>query len=308
MNAIEAMQAEIEYQVEDLPKLGLPKASENCLFVGAGDSYVASLAAQYVSAGHALCCYPTDVILNPSVASDRNMYVVSISGNTRANIMAAQAAKKHGARTTTAITARPESRLARSCDKVIQLKYRSVGVTTAGTISFASSILACLSLTKQVRLPASLGRIYRQASDQAEKAAGKIRSRDSSYIILGNGPLYLASLYGVLKFNEVFGAKAFAYPVEEFCHSPLFSVSRGDRIIVMGAEGDDNSSLSERLCQEGYSSVYVDFGKKEKVELLLQPMFFVQLLVVRLAQKRRLTSCYFLKNRSLLRVSSDFIY
>jgi hypothetical protein len=76
----------------------------------------------------------------------------------------------------------------------------------------------------------------------------------------------------------------------------------------MGAEGDDNASLSERLCLEGFSSVYVDFGKKEKVELLLQSTFFVQLLVVKLAQKRRLTSCYFLKNRSLLRVSSDFIY
>ena len=44
MNAIEAMQAEIEYQIQDLQRLELPSFVNDCLFTGSGDSYVAGLA------------------------------------------------------------------------------------------------------------------------------------------------------------------------------------------------------------------------------------------------------------------------
>ena len=307
MNAIEAMQTEIGYQVNDMPNLDLPKTDENCLFVGAGDSYVASLVAQQVSGGRALCCHPTDIIQNPSVAIGRDAYFVSISGNTKANILAAHAAKKNGAHTT-AITARPASRLAKACDQVIQLKYRSTGVTTAGTISFTSSVLACISLVSSVQLPLDLGIIYRQAEKQAGKVASAIGSVGNSYMMLGNGILYPVAMYGALKFNEVFGAKAFPYPAEEFCHSPLFSLKKHDKVIVMGAKNDDNSALADRARKEGYSFSYVDFDSKNTTELLLQSIFFMQLLALKLAQKRKMTSCYYLKNKKLLKISSDFIY
>lgn len=300
MNAIEAMQADIGYQLQDLQKQDLPPRSRNCLFVGSGDSYAAGLAAQYFSGNRALCCYPTDVIQNPSVADGRNVYFVSISGWTRANILAAKVAKRHKVRTT-AVTARPASPLARACDKTIELKYRSAGVTTAGTISFTSSMLACMSLAAKIRLR-DLGKIYRQAESQAEKTAGKI-NKDSCFI-LGNGMLYPVAIYGALKFNEVFGARAVAYPAEEFCHSPLFSIKKGDQVIAMGKGGEQ---LSQRLDREGFSSVHVDF-KGAGIGLLLQSTFFMQLLVLKLAQRRGLTSCYFLKNKKLLRTSSDFIY
>jgi len=300
VNAIEAMQAEIEYQMQGLQKQELPPLGRNCLFVGSGDSYVAGLAAQYFSGNRALCCYPTDLIQNPSVANDRNVYVVSISGSTKANILAAKVAKRQGAHTT-AITARPASRLARACDKAIELKYKSAGVTTAGTISFTSSMLACISLVAKIRLP-NLARIYKQAQGQAEHIVRKIGK--GSYFVLGNGILYPVAIYGALKFNEVFGARAVPYPAEEFCHSPLFSVKKGDQIIALGRDGEQ---LSQRLNREGFSSVHVDF-KGEGIDLLLQSIFFMQLLVLKLAQKRELTSCYFLKNKKLFRISSDFIY
>src|SRR5215211_1447100 len=65
MNAIEAMQSEIEYQVQDLHKLDLSSPVSNCLFVGSGDSYIAGLAAQYFSGSRAICCSPIDIIKNP---------------------------------------------------------------------------------------------------------------------------------------------------------------------------------------------------------------------------------------------------
>ena len=317
MNAIEAMQAEIEYQVQDLHKLELSSPVSNCLFVGSGDSYIAGLAAQYFSGSHAICCSPIDIIKNHLLVKRRNLFVVSISGNTQANILAAKIAKKHGVGTISALTARSSSRLAKSCDQTIELKYKNTGITTAGTISFTASMIKCISLSTELQLPSNLRKMYNRAEKQAKQAIRKIDDKSNSsssrtsYFILGNSQLHAIAMYGALKFNEVFGAKAMAYPAEEFCHSPLFSIKETDQAIVLGGDDDDDDDnsrkLSKRLNEEGFSSVHVGF-KRTGIELLLQATFFIQLFVLKLAQKYGLTSCYFLRNKKLLRVSSDFIY
>lgn len=322
MNAIEAMQTEMEYQVEELPKLDLLSPVSNCcLFVGSGDSHAAGLAAQYFSGSQAICCYPIDIIKNPILVKRRNLFIVSISGNTQANIMAAKIAKKHGASNITALTARPSSRLAKSCNEIIELKYRNTGIATAGTISFTASMIKCISLITQLQLPSNLGEIYNRAEKQAKQAISKIDDKSNSssssisnncYFILGNGQLHAIAMYGSLKFNEVFGVRAMAYPIEEFCHSPLFSIQETDQAIVLGDNNDDNNNdksrkLSKRLNEEGFSSMHVGF-KNKGIELLLSATFFIQLFLLKLAQKYSLTSCHFLSNEKLLRVSSDFIY
>jgi fructoselysine-6-P-deglycase FrlB-like protein len=316
MNAIEAMQSEIEYQVQDLHKLHLSSPVSNCLFVGSGDSYIAGLAAQYFSGSRAICCSPIDIIKNPLLVKRRNLFLVSISGNTQANIIAAKIAKKHGVGTISALTARSSSRLAKSCDQTIELKYKNTGITTAGTISFTASMIKCISLSTELQLPSNLRKMYNRAENQAKQAISKIddksNSSSTSYFILGNSQLHAIAMYGALKFNEVFGAKAMAYPTEEFCHSPLFSIKETDQAIVLGGQEDDDdddnsSKLSKRLNEEGFASVHVGF-KPTGIELLLQATFFIQLFVLKLAQKYSLTSCYFLRNEKLLRVSSDFIY
>jgi fructoselysine-6-P-deglycase FrlB-like protein len=312
MNAIEAMQAEIEYQVQDLHKLELLSPVSNCLFVGSGDSYIAGLAAQYYSSSQAICCSPIDIIKNHLLVKKRNLFVVSISGNTQANILAVKIAKKHGVGTISALTARSSSRLAKSCDQTIELKYKNTGITTAGTISFTLSMIKCISLSTELQIPSNLRKTYNRAEKQAKQAISKINNKsnssNTSYFILGNSQLYAIALYGTLKFNEIFGAKAMAYPTEEFCHSPLFSIKNIDQAIVLGGDADNNSrKLSKRLNEEGFSSVHVGF-KSTGIELLLESTFFMQLFVLKLAQKYGLTSCYFLRNKKLLKVSSDFIY
>lgn len=274
---------------------------EKCVFVGSGDSYVAGLAAQYFSCGRCFCCYPNDIIHSPSLVDGRSVYFVSISGNTTANVLAARVARRRGARTI-AVTARPASRLARTCDYTIELKYQSAGVTTAGTISFTSSMLACISIAARISLPANLGWLYRQAEKQAGRIASKIDK--GVYFILGDNILYSAAIYGALKLNEVLGAKAFPYPAEEFFHSPLFSLKKGDQVIILG---NSSKQIEQRLRREGFSSLYVGF-MGEGIGLLLQSVFLMQLLVLKMAQRRGLTSCYFLKNKRLLKTSSDFIY
>ncbi|HEY9406804.1 MAG TPA: SIS domain-containing protein [Nitrososphaera sp.] len=333
MDAIEAMQAEIEYQVQDLCRLDLLSSSpacnnnNSCLFIGSGDSYIAGLSAQYFSNSHAICCYPIDIIKNPLLVKSRNLFIVSISGNTQANILAAKIAKKHGASTITALTARSSSRLAKSCDQIIELRYRNTGIITAGTISFTASMIKCISLSTRLHMPSDLRKLYNNAEKQAEQVMGEVDHKSSSnnnniaigssyssnsnssssYFLLGDGPLYAITKYGTLKFNEVFGAKALAYPAEEFCHSPLFSIKEADQAIVLGDGDGNNRKLSKRLNEEGFSSIYVGF-KNTGIELLLQATFFIQLFVLKLAQKYGLTTCHFLMNKKLLKMSSDFIY
>jgi fructoselysine-6-P-deglycase FrlB-like protein len=326
------MRAEIEYQVQDLCGLDLSSSSpspssstdSDCyLFVGSGDSYIAGLAAQYFSGSRAICCYPIDIIKNPSLVDRRNLFIVSISGNTQANILAAKIAKKNGARKVTALTARPSSRLAKSCDQTIELRYRDTGITTAGTISFTASMIKCISLSTKLHMPSDIRKLYNRAEKQAEQVMSQVDlknsniasgsnssnsgSSSSSYFLLGDGQLYAIARYATLKFNEVFGARALAYPAEEFCHSPLFSITEADQAIVLGDGSDNNRKLSKRLNEEGFSSFHIEF-KNARIELLLQATFFMQFFVLKLAQKYNMTTCHFLMNRKLLKMSSDFIY
>ena len=330
------MRAEIEYQVQDLCGLDLSSSSspppppppfpstdsDCCLFVGSGDSYIAGLAAQYFSSNHAICCYPIDIIKNPSLVDRRNLFIVSISGNTQANILAAKIAKKNGARKVTALTARPSSRLAKSCDQTIELRYRNTGITTAGTISFTASMIKCISLSTPLHMPSDIRKLYNRAEKQAGQVTSQVDLKNSniasgssnssyssrgSYFLLGDGQLYAIARYATLKFNEVFGARALAYPAEEFCHSPLFSITEADQAIVLGDGSDNNRKLSKRLNKEGFSSFHIEF-KNTGIESLLQATFFIQFFVLKLAQKYNMTTCHFLMNRKLLKMSSDFIY
>ena len=51
MNSIEAMEVEIGYQVQELPKSVQPNKinPDCCLFIGSGDSFIAGLVAHHAS-------------------------------------------------------------------------------------------------------------------------------------------------------------------------------------------------------------------------------------------------------------------
>ena len=185
MNSIDAMESEIRFQLEDLPLVKSYKADKNCLFVGSGDSYAACLVAQYASGNRALSCYPLDLLENPSIADGRVVYAVSVSGKTRANILAIKAAKKRGIHTV-AITANPDSPLASACDEVIVMRYRRAPIITAGTISFAANVITCLSIATKVKFPMCISSLLTVAEKQADDVVGAISSSEKSYFVLGN--------------------------------------------------------------------------------------------------------------------------
>ena len=312
MNSIKAMELEIGYQVQELPKLIRPNKinPECCLFIGSGDSFVAGLVAQHASKRRTISCNPVEFLLNPCIADKRQMYIISVSGRTSANILCAIVARKHKIRTT-AITTKSESILAKHCNNYIKLSYKSTGSLTSGTISFTSSMLSCLSLLTDVTDLGNIDCIYQQANIEAENLLKKHSINTSSFIFLGDGILFPIGMYGALKVNEIFGSKSYAYTIEEFCHSPIFSIKPGDNIIIFDNFGYDKKNASllySRLNHINYSTVYVDLSNLSQIEAVLKSIFLIQMLLLKIAKRDGLKECFFLRNKELLDLSSDLIY
>jgi len=312
MNTIAAMELEIEYQVQDLPKLIQPNKinPDCCLFIGSGDSFVAGLIAHYASKGRATSCNPMEFLLNPFLADKRQIYIISISGRTNANILSAKVARKHKIRTT-AITRKPESILAKYCDDIIKLSYKSAGVLTSGTIGFTSCMLSCLCLLSDIKELNYIDKIYFQAKSEADDLLEKHFIDTSSFIFLGDGLLFPIGIYGALKVNEIFGSKSYAYTVEEFCHSPIFSIRPRDNIIIFDNGGYDKKkaqALCKRLDKMSYSSLYINLNNLTVMEAVFKSIFLIQFLTLNIAKRNGLKDCFFISNKELLKLSSDFIY
>lgn len=302
MNSIDAMAQDIERQLVDLPAMLLPEyARGRTVLAGAGDSYAAALAARYLSSDQVLCCQPADIIVDPMIISGSSVYFVSISGKTRANVLASKTSRRSGV-ITVAVTADPASPLATTCDNVFVLKFRSFG-KTSGTISFTASLLACARIAANTVCPPDMKSIYDDAAKKAVRLAGDIKIK--SVVMLGDSVLYPAALYGALKLSEVFGSTTAAYPLEDFCHSPLFGHS-DDQLIIFGTEKD--VIISCRLKRAGLKVLYVDCGKRDRLSSVLYATFFMQHLTLAIARKKKMKECYFLQNRKLLGASSDIIY
>ena len=312
MRSIEAMETEIEYQREDLQKLELPRQQTciaDCVITGSGDSYVASSIARYVSSYKAKCCHPMDIVLNPAIVKNRRVYLVSTSGSTKATILAAKVAKKFALRTI-AITTRPESPLAKSSDDLISVRYKRASIPTSGTIGFTASMLCCVSLVCAVELH-NVKKIYNESFALADYLTNYKIKRSSSHVFLGNGIVFPAALYGSLKMHEVFGVPSLAYSLDEFCHSPIFSIKSNDRIIILGnnvSEFSMSKTITNQLEKMEVLTLYINCRKLSTIDSLLKSIFFLQLYALKLAVKNRLKDCYFLRNERLLALSSKLIY
>ena len=316
MNSIEAMNLEIQYQVKELDRLKLAKQIDyqQCVMTGSGDSYVATSIASYASSYKALACRPVEIILNPNILAGRELYIVSVSGNTAYNILAAKVAKQRKVKTT-AITANPKSDLAKTCDEVIQMQFKNTHSLTSGTLSFLCTMLVCLSLVGKVHLDfRDIKRLFAKASKDVDMLLSKIPENLSSLLFLGDAMLFPVACYGALKINEVLGYKSLAYSVEDFCHAPLFSINKSDLIVILEsldlhrARINIGKKLIQKLNELYIPAFYVDCSGPSSTFDLLRGVFFVQLLAVKKALINGITECYFVENKALLKASSELIY
>ena len=319
MNSLEAMEREIYRQILEIPKIkrfDQIVKDRNCIFTGSGDSYVVGLICSYLTNFNTICIDPADMVINPSISKGKTVFIISISGKTQENILVAQKIKKYSNKIV-AITNNPNSQLAKNCDTVIHLDYKSFPVTTAGTLSFVISMLTCVNILGKSLEIDNLSSIYEKTWKKAENLVArteKIFTSPScrSIIFLGNSILFPIALYGSLKINEVFGWKSFAYSLENFCHSPLFETTEDDLIFVFSSKRhslhNKIKKLNTLLQKRKITTLMMEIPDYNDIQILLFSTFLIQLYVAKLAKKLKFQNCYFLENKELLKISSQLIY
>jgi hypothetical protein len=279
------------------------KAVTNPIFVGAGDSYAASLSASFLAGPTASALDPYS--LNESIhwARGRPVYLVSVSGETRSNIELARALK--GVATlTVAVTCNPESRLAAAVDSVVELPFKPVG-KSPGIATFALTLGAVLKVCG-LESDCDFGDVLSRATAVAKgiRIAG---GRNLTHFA-GNNEAYAASVYGVAKIYEILGGRAQASLLEEFSHMPLFSLSASDRVnVIESRSGEKGGQLNERLTRGGYSSSLIRL-EGDPVERLYLLVFAAQLAAIEAARRQGLERPYFLGAKKKLGISDEMIY
>jgi fructoselysine-6-P-deglycase FrlB-like protein len=316
LSSIDAMKLEIESQLmlPDSSKSTRQVDLQSCTMTGSGDSYIVAAIASYLSKYKVTCCYPSTLILNPEILNNKELYIISISGRTAHNIAAAKIAKKNHIKTT-AITADPESELGKICDGIVKINYTMKRALTSGTASFFLSMLTCLSLITEIKYTREdLRFAFETANKIVDDLLKEIPNATSSILFLADGILYLVACYASLKLNEVLGIRSYPYSLEEFCHAPLFSIKKDDKIIIL--DGYENSFSQSKISRNivkklkglNYSLSSLDFPGPTYLYCLFQSIFSIQLLSLKLGQRNGLVDCYFVQDNDLLGVSTSCIY
>ena len=311
--SMQAMEEEISNQILDLPRFAsqlrekrLPNLEESSLvFAGSGDSYAAAVFAQELSHREAVASDPYELLTNVQRVRGKNLIIVSVGGRTRTNIKLARKAKGIAAKRI-AITANQESPLARECDETLQLWYRNAGILTSGTVSFTTSLLACVSilgnLPRIVQAKAALTEI-------ASLAANLRRTTVGSFLFTGSGVSYALSIYGAAKINEVLGTKAESIYPEELGHAKLFTIDKKRDVIVCISSGRDKAMKTHELLREhGFRSSILVLPKGHLVNSSLKIAIHLQRLALSLARRKRIKECAFLTDKRRLKLSNRMIY
>lgn len=273
------------------------------IFVGAGDSYAASLCASFLAGPRVLALDPYSLTESISWARGRPVYIVSVSGETRSNIELARLLKGV-AKLTVAITCNPKSRLAEAADGIVELPFRprgkSPGVATF-TLALAAVLKVC-GLESRCDFDGALSR-----SATVAKRIRTASGRNVTYFA-GNNEAYAASVYGVAKIYEIIGGRAQASLLEEFSHMPLFSLSTSDWVnVIESPNGRKGGQLEERLRKGGYRSSLIRLAG-DAVERLYLLVFSMQRAVIDAATKDGLKSPYFLGAKKKMKISDEMIY
>jgi len=311
--SIEAMEEEISNQTQDLPTFAsqlrikhLPKLQPSTLiFAGSGDSYAVAVFAQELSRRESVASDPYELLTNISRIRGKNLVIISVSGRTKTNIQLARKAKRM-AKETIAVTANPESPLAKECDQTLQLKYRTTGVLTSGTVSFTTSLLACASLLGV--LPRTV-QVKTALTDTVRWATNLKQASERSFLFIGSGVNYALSLYGAAKINEVLGAKAEAVYPEQLGHAKLFVIDKKRDVIASISSGRDKAMERHKsLRREGFRGLMLMVPRNNVINRSLQIAVYLQQFAFALAKKGRMKECGFVADRKRLALSNRMIY
>ncbi|MDE0265413.1 MAG: hypothetical protein OXK17_00060 [Thaumarchaeota archaeon] len=337
MDSIGAYRKEIRMQVPYVqgydPSVMRP-IPDGAIFAGCGDSLAAAMLAEYFSGWRSKAADPSELaegLAHASLSPESKIpYLISVSGETAANVRAAEAC-----RNAVAVTANPDSRLAAlASGRVVPLDFPRTGVSTAGSISFTSSVLACLSLVNPGALR-QLARHARPVFERAESDAARIRIRGSLYV-LGGAMTYPLAMYAAAKFYEVLGYDARHVRTEQFSHMEVFSAHEGDTVMLFEEPRRRISDLVGSLGEAGLHAFCVspsdsvaaaaggcggaddaddsdsggtgDRSPCAEASRVLYYAFLSQLLTLRIADEAGVAECHYVSATRLRGASNAAIY
>ena len=300
MNSIEAYEKDIELQSDFLKSMKLQKSlskihQKNSIFSGSGDSLVSAMLAESFSDGLVSAIDPLDLFKNKNLVKSKNVYFVSISGNTITNIKTAKHAKN-----SIAITTHNESRLAKVSKKSILLNAPNNGIFTAGSISFLESALTCISLVKKITIPR--GNFLSKVKTDVKKF--KISKK---IFVLGTYHTFPLAMYCAAKFYELLGHDTHYCKLEQFSHMELFSAKKGDTVIIFEEKNPHTKQLSSLLKKNGINVIHPNIPSA-KLSQMLYCTFFSQLLPLIEAKKKRKKDCHFVLAKNIRNISNQMIY
>ncbi len=314
-SSLDAMGEEIENQIGDLPAFanelrrhrgykGLDPS--RMIFTGSGDSFAAAQFAQALSRGRAIATDPYELYLNLDRTRGKTLFLVSVGGRSITNVKLARQVRRL-AEKRVAITANPTSPVAKACDDIIPLRYRSSGILTSGSVGFTSSLLAVASLTARLPRVLDLKAMEKRAAEWWKEVKS---ARGGPYVFIGSGIGYALAAYGSFKIHEVLGLRAEYQYSEQFGHAQLFSIRKTSDNVICIALGSDGKTaeIFRALFRDGFRAHLIGSENSDPVSAGLEVAFHMQHLALGLARKMRLRECAFLMDKKRLRLSSRLIY
>jgi fructoselysine-6-P-deglycase FrlB-like protein len=302
MNSLDSLEIDFNSQISDLNNICSDKISEDCVFVGSGDSFVAGLMAEFVT-HHKCQSYSPSDLLRSRFAKDKTYCFISVTGKTKANIEVARRATLLGAKTI-AVTLNRNSKLAQICKELVPLKITAKLSPTAGYRTFVPIVLTCLQIAG-ISVPANFMMWQKKGIEMSLDLIDSIVLPKETIYLLGNKTLYAIALYASLKMSEFFCTTAVAHKLEEFCHSPIFGIKRSHHLWIMGQR---EKEVSKKLKGLGIHQSYVELYRPDIITQLFVSIFFVQNLMLLLAKKYGYNQLQYPLRQEILKVSSDIIY
>lgn len=303
---------EVESQKRILASLHMPKPRnpERCIFIGSGDSYVSCLLSTYLSGFRSPSFTPSEIITFPTIARRHEVFFVSISGKTSANIHAANVMNSYNIKTT-AVTADYNSPLAKTCKNLIWIDIPPSTQPTSGTLTFSASALTCMGLVTDEVKTSLIASMFSKCEEMLRDKTDYLFN-NCLYVFLANNFLYPCAVYGKLKINEIFGYPSSAYCIDEFFHAPIFSLRVHDCIVLLeNSEYKKHSSEKKiygMLSRARLRVLPIRSLRRTLFEKIMSSIFTQQIIFATQARKLGLRDCAFIRNKKFLSLSSEVIY
>jgi len=244
-NELRALDELVRRQVEDTEPI---LTSTECVYViGSGDSFAAALAVEALSGGRATALDPYDGarsgILEKGLSRECVLLALSVGGRTRAVVETARFYREKGGRVY-AVTANPESPLAKWADYIVGLVYGGL----AGGIGAARHVVMLAALAKAV-------------SDEEPQIVGRSRGNCSWFrgteVFVGSLESFSSALYAALKLYEVYGSSIRFERFEQFLHAPIYSVHSVTLFEPADNEAASRIKLAAQAMKEAGMKVHV---------------------------------------------------